>query len=90
MLLLDVLIVIVLHGELLFAEPAPEDAVLVSLVLVAVPVGGERLNADRAEESARRFVSLRVAQIVGLVQENLITNTARIMDSVQFGIVQLL
>lgn len=74
MLLLDVLIVIVLHGELLLAQPAPEDAVLVPLVLVPVPVGGERLDADRAQKPARRFVPLRVPQVVGLVQENLVAN----------------
>lgn len=47
---------------------------LVPLVLVPVPVGGERLDADRAQKPARRFVPLRVPQVVGLVQENLVAN----------------
>lgn len=76
-LLLDVRIVIVLHRELLLAQPAPEDAVLVPLVLVPVPVGGERLDADRAQESTRRLVPLRVPQVVGLVQEHLVANLSR-------------
>lgn len=89
MLLLDVRIVIILDRELLLAEATPKDAMLVPFVLVPVPVGGEGLDTDRAEEPAGGFVPLRVPQIVGLVQEHLVTNAARIMDSIQFRIVRL-
>lgn len=89
MLLLDVRIVIILDRKLFLAEATPKDAMLVPFVLVPVPVGGEGLDTDRTEETAGGFVPLRVPQIVGLVQEHLVTNAARIMDSIQFRIVRL-
>lgn len=88
-LLLDVCVVVILNGKFLLAEPTPKDAVLVPFVLVPVPVGGKGLDTDRAEEPAGGFVPLRMPQIVGPVQEHLVTNAARIMDSIQFRIVRL-
>lgn len=86
MLLPEVLLVVFLQGELGLTDAAPEDAVLVALVLVPVPLGGERALAQGANEPSRWIVPFRVAQEVGFVEENLVANIASIVDSIQIVI----
>lgn len=74
MFLPDVFVVVCLQGKLCLTDAAPEDAVLVAFVLVAVPLGGERILAQGANEPSRWFVPFRVAQIIGFVEENLVAN----------------
>lgn len=81
-LLLEVLAVVYLHGELGLTDTAPEDAVLVALVLVPVPLGGERALAQGANEPSRFVVSFRVAQKVGFVEEYLVADIASIVNSI--------
>lgn len=81
-LLPDVLLVVYLQGKLGLTDAAPEDAVLVALVLVPVPLGGEWGLAQGANEPSRRIMPFRVAQEVGFVEENLVANIASIVYSI--------
>lgn len=89
MFLLNVFDVVCLQGKLSLADAAPEDAVLVAFVLVAVPLGSEWSLAQGANESSRWIVPFGMAQIVGFVEENLIANIASIMDTIHVVIGRL-
>lgn len=83
MFVLDVIIVVIFRRELGFTQPAPEHTVLFAFMFIPIPVGGERLHTDRAQETSRWLVAQQVPQIVGLVQEHLLTNATGIMKAVQ-------